>query len=224
MTCSADYSRSIRCSWRTILARRIFAIVIALGIASPVFAQTWRVQFPANPAHATAQVASYDYVLTLQGGSALPAQTLGKPDPVSGTITVDVTAQFASLAPGTYAGQIRANGPGGQVLSVAGPTFQITIPPPGPQGAPTFIRTASNGPLGNVGAVPPATPFRIAYDHDGDPPTRYRLERNGDLAGTVSTVEPFVIGGLPIGVYAFEVTAEYASVLYTSAPLVVTVS
>lgn len=124
-------------------------IAIILAFATSVSAQTgpWTVSFPANPEHNTisqgvAVVTDYSLILTPQGGSALTPFALNKPTPVGGVITVDINAYVNGLPAGTYTGVIRANGPGGQAVSPASSPFSVAVSAPGPQGAPTVIRSS----------------------------------------------------------------------------------
>lgn len=138
---------------------RLLISTLLLACAAPAFAQQgpWTVSAPANPDHATiAQgaevVASYDFIVTPQGGAPLPAVNLGKPSivpscvigaaTVANCIVANVDTFIKGLPAGTYTAQIRAVGPGGQVLSPAGPPFPLTIPAPGPQGAPGVSRSS----------------------------------------------------------------------------------
>lgn len=140
------------------LARFLISTLL-LACAAPAFAQSgpWTVSAPANPDHATiAQgaevVAGYDFIVTPQGGAALPAVSIGKPSIVPscviGTVTVqncitaNVDAFIKGLPPGDYTAQIRAIGPGGQELSPAGPPFLLKVPAPGRQGAPGVSRSS----------------------------------------------------------------------------------
>ncbi len=142
------------------LATRLLSAAFAVCVlASPAVAQTgpWTVSAPANPDHNTiAQgvnvVASYDFLVTPVGGATLPAVNLGKPAitatctiggaQVSNCIVANVDTFIKGLPPGNYTAQIRAIGPGGQVLSPAGPPFPLTVPAPGPQGAPGVSRSS----------------------------------------------------------------------------------
>lgn len=140
-----------------------FAAALAVGaIAAPSFAQTgpWTLTAPANPEHNTiAQtvnvVGSYEWAVTPQGGTALPPLNIGKPAVLPtctiGTATVtnciqaDVNAFVNGLPPGTYTSTLKAIGPGGQAVSPASPSFPLTVPAPGPQGAPAVSRSPSGG-------------------------------------------------------------------------------
>jgi hypothetical protein len=135
------------------------ALLIVAG--EPVQAQTtgpWTMTAQANPDHNTiAQtvnvVASYELTFTPQGGVALPALNLGKPPlvpsctiagaTVQNCLVVDINTAVNGLPPGTYTGTLKAVGPGGQAVSPAGPSFPLTVPAPGPQGAPGISRSGT---------------------------------------------------------------------------------
>lgn len=127
--------------------RALISLLVLLALPTLASAQTpWQVSFPANPNHATVAqgadvVQSYQLVVTLQGGSALAPQTLGKPAPTNNTITVNVDNYLNALPAGTYTAVIRAVGPGGSAVSPDSVPFVLTIPAPGPQGAPTVSKS-----------------------------------------------------------------------------------
>ena len=50
-------------------------------------------------------------------------QPIGKPTPVSGEITVDISTLVNPLSAGTYKAVVRALGPGGTSASAPSPTF-----------------------------------------------------------------------------------------------------
>jgi hypothetical protein len=127
-----------------------FLLLLLAGGFSSAHAQTgpWMATFTANPDHATVAqgvpvVASYDLIVTPQGGAALAPIPLGKPAPVSGTISVNVDAALNALPPGTYTAVIRAIGPGGQAVSPAGVPFPLVVPAPGAQGPPGVSRSST---------------------------------------------------------------------------------
>lgn len=127
----------------------VVSVLVCLCLAGTASAQTgpWIVTFPPNPEHATisqgvAVVSDYSLILTPQGGSALAPFALNKPAPVGGVITVDINAYVNGLPAGTYTGVIRANGPGGSAVSPASGPFSPAVSAPGPQGAPTVIRSS----------------------------------------------------------------------------------
>jgi hypothetical protein len=195
------------------------AVLFSLLFAATASAQTstWKITFAPNPAHATPQVVSYDYILTPFGGAPLPPQPLGKPTPVANVISVDVTAYVNALPPATYTGVVRATGPGGVAASVPGASFTITVPPPDPQGPPTFTRTQ---------AAVADKAFHLWFDHYGAAvPDRYDLRQNGQQVASQPLQAPFAFPqGLPAGRYVFDVTAVYGAASYTSETLEVIVS
>jgi hypothetical protein len=84
-------------------------VTLLVLTASPVSAQTWTLSFSPSASHSTlvngtAVVTAYEYVITPAGGSALAVQTLGKPAPVNGTITVDISTYINGLTPSTCVG------------------------------------------------------------------------------------------------------------------------
>jgi hypothetical protein len=143
--------------------------------ASPVSAQTWTLSFSPSASHSTlvngtAVVTAYEYVITPAGGSALAVQTLGKPAPVNGTITVDISTYINGLTPSTCVGGctaiVRAVGPAGATASVPSASFTTALPMPVPAapGAPSIIKTDASQP-------PPAeaAPLTLAWDANTEP-------------------------------------------------------
>ena len=97
------------------------AVSITAGAPRPT-----RVAFTASANHAT----SVDrYIVTIYRGpdpvTASPVATrdLGKPAPVAGDITVDISTLVNPLPAGTYKAVVRASGPGGTAASTPSGTF-----------------------------------------------------------------------------------------------------
>ena len=85
-----------------------------------------RVAFTASGNHATS-VTSYT-VAIYRGADPVTAspvatRNLGKPTPVGGDITVDISTLVNPLPAGTYKAAVRASGPGGTTASTASQTF-----------------------------------------------------------------------------------------------------
>lgn len=152
-------TRSLRAGWRTLsVAILLGAVPTPAGAQNPV----WTMTAPANPDHSSiAQgvpvVSRYEFEVTPQGGSPRPPLDIGKPAlvpsctmgavTVQNCIVVDVNTFVNALPPGTYTGVVRALGPGGSVMSPAGPPFPLTVPAPGPQGAPGVSKSSTSSPL-----------------------------------------------------------------------------
>ena len=97
------------------------AVSITAAAATPT-----RVVFTASADHAT-NVTSYT-VAIYRGAdpvTASPVATrdIGKPTPVGGDITVDISTLVNPLPAGTYKAVVRASGPGGTTASAPSPTF-----------------------------------------------------------------------------------------------------
>ena len=122
---------------------RLVLVAVALClIPSFVSAQTRTATFAASADHATLdsgvpRLSSYALQVTPQGGSALPEIDLGKPTPVSGTISASPAA-LQTLAPGTYTAVVFAIGPGGRTGSVPSDSFAVATPAPAPAGKPSI--------------------------------------------------------------------------------------
>jgi regulation of enolase protein 1 (concanavalin A-like superfamily) len=103
--------------------RRSSAVAVSI---TTVAATPTRVAFIASANHATS-VSSYT-VAIYRGAdpvTASPVATrdIGKPAPVSGEITVDISTLVNPLPAGTYKAVVRASGPGGTTASAPSPTF-----------------------------------------------------------------------------------------------------
>ena len=98
---------------------------VAVSITT-VAATPTRVVFTAPADHAT-NVTSYTVALYrgAESGYGEPGRTraIGKPAPVGGDITVDVSTLVNPLPAGTYKAVVRASGPGGTTASAPSPTF-----------------------------------------------------------------------------------------------------
>lgn len=122
---------------------RLVLVAVALCvIPSLVSAQPRTATFSASPDHATvdngvARLTNYTLAVTPQGGSALPEIDLGKPTPVSGTISASPAA-LQTLAPGTYTAVVFAVGPGGRSGSAASDPFSVVTPAPRAPGKPSI--------------------------------------------------------------------------------------
>ena len=86
-----------------------------------------RVAFNASGNHAT-NVSSYTVALYRAAdnpntASPVTTRNLGKPAPVGGEITVDISTLVNSLSAGTYKAVVRALGPGGTTASAPSPNF-----------------------------------------------------------------------------------------------------
>jgi hypothetical protein len=85
-----------------------------------------RVAFTASADHAT-NVTSYTVALYRAAdpvtGSPVATRDLGKPTPVSGDITVDISTLVNPLPAGSYKAVVRAVGPGGTTASAASSSF-----------------------------------------------------------------------------------------------------
>ena len=86
-----------------------------------------RLAFTASANHATSvssyTVAIYRGVDNPATASPVGTDPIGKPTPVSGEITVDISTLVNSLSAGTYKAVVRALGPGGTSASAPSPTF-----------------------------------------------------------------------------------------------------
>jgi hypothetical protein len=113
----------------------VVALVPSVGLAQPTLNPT-RAEFSPSPDHnntmpdGTPIVSSYRLDLFLQGASApFQSNSLGKPtpDPVTGTITVDLTSMFAGwpVAGTIYVADVAAVGPGGSAPSALSNTFSF---------------------------------------------------------------------------------------------------
>jgi regulation of enolase protein 1 (concanavalin A-like superfamily) len=99
------------------------AVAVTVTAAAPT---PTRVVFTASADHAT-NVSSYT-VAIYRGAdpvTASPVATrdLGKPTPVAGDITVDISTLVNPLPAGTYKAVVRASGPGGTTASAPSSTF-----------------------------------------------------------------------------------------------------
>ncbi len=99
------------------------AVAVSITAVAPT---PTRVAFTASADHAT-NVTSYT-VAIYRGAdpvTASPVATrdLGKPTPVGGDITVDISTLVNPLPAGTYKAVVRASGPGGTTASAPSPTF-----------------------------------------------------------------------------------------------------
>ena len=105
-------------------ATSLVANITVTTLAAPT---PTRVAFNASADHAT-NVTSY--TVALYRGADNPAtaspvgtNSIGKPTPVSGVITVDISTLVNPLPVGTYKAVVRALGPGGTTASAPSPTF-----------------------------------------------------------------------------------------------------
>ena len=99
------------------------AVAVTITAAAPT---PTRVAFTASADHAT-NVASYT-VAIYRGADPITAspvatRDLGKPTPVAGEITVDISTLVDPLPAGTYKAVVRASGPGGTTASAPSATF-----------------------------------------------------------------------------------------------------
>lgn len=122
--------------------RQVLLALLFCVLPSLVSAQTRTATFSASPDHATLdngvpRLSSYALQVTPQGGSALPEIDLGKPTPVSGTISASPAA-LQTLAPGTYTAIVFAIGPGGRSGSPPSESFAVATPAPAPAGKPSI--------------------------------------------------------------------------------------
>jgi len=126
--------RRSTCVWLVpVSAFIVFALSSSIAFAQPTLNPT-QAQFTPSADHnntmpdGTPIVSSYRLDLFLQGASApFQSNPLGKPTPVNGTITVDLTSIFAGWpVPGTiYVADVAAVGPGGSAPSALSNTFQF---------------------------------------------------------------------------------------------------
>lgn len=123
-------------------------LLLLLCLATPVAAQTTStLTFTASADHAVVAqgvpvVASYELVLTPQGGQALAPLGLSKPQPnAQNVITQNITTYLNSLPAGTYTAIVRAVGPGGSGVSPVSPSFTLVVPAPSGPGMPGITRT-----------------------------------------------------------------------------------
>ena len=97
------------------------AVSITAGAPTPT-----RLVFTASADHAT-NVTSYTVALYLGAdpvtASPVATRDIGKPTPVGGDITVDISTLVNPLPAGTYKAVVRASGPGGTTASAPSPTF-----------------------------------------------------------------------------------------------------
>ena len=86
-----------------------------------------RLVFTASANHATSvtsyTVAIYRGVDNPATASPVATRNIGKPTPVGGDITVDISTLVNPLPAGTYKVVVRATGPGGTTASAPSPTF-----------------------------------------------------------------------------------------------------
>ena len=93
------------------------AVAVSITAAAP---RPTRVAFTASANHATSVDIVYRRDLSRRGsGHREPVATrdLGKPTPVAGDITVDISTLVNPLPAGTYKAVVRASGPGGTTAS-----------------------------------------------------------------------------------------------------------
>ena len=122
--------------------RQVLLALVFCVLPSLVSAQTRTATFAASADHATLdsgvpRLTNYTLAVTPQGGAALPEIDLGKPTPVSGTISASPAA-LQTLAPGTYTAVVFAIGPGGRSGSAASDPFLVLTPAPAPAGKPSI--------------------------------------------------------------------------------------
>lgn len=116
--------------------------LLLLALPGLALAQTRTATFSASPDHATLdngvpRLTNYTLEVTPQGGTVLPAIDLGKPTPVSGSISAS-PAGLQTLSPGTYTAVVFAVGPGGRTGSAASSPFSVATPAPRAAGQPTI--------------------------------------------------------------------------------------
>ena len=99
------------------------AIAVTVTAVAPT---PTRVVFVPSTDHAT-NVTSYTVALYRSAdpmtGSPVATRDLGKPTPVSGEISVDISTLVNPLPAGSYKAVVRASGPGGTTASTASATF-----------------------------------------------------------------------------------------------------
>ncbi|HET7220411.1 MAG TPA: Ig-like domain-containing protein [Vicinamibacterales bacterium] len=97
------------------------------AVSITVSSRPTSVAFTPSADHSTTNVTSYVVALYRSvdpiTGTPVATRDLGKPTPVNGTITVDITTLVDPLPSGTYYGAVRAVGPGGTTSSTASATF-----------------------------------------------------------------------------------------------------
>ena len=98
-----------------------------ITVSTAVVATPTKVLFTASADHAT-NVSSYTVAIyrgadSVTAASPVATRDIGKPTPVGGDITVDVSTLVNPLPAGTYKSVVRASGPGGTTASAPSPTF-----------------------------------------------------------------------------------------------------
>lgn len=143
-------------TWAVRIARSCVLVCLA-GCMSTVLAQTpvlvtpsSGISFTPSPDHnATVTVGGTvvnvvtTYVLVVHQGTTATGPVaftldLGKPTPVSGSITVKPVANFGGLAQGSYVATVTANGSGGSAVSPLSDPF-ARVNPPAATGKPTVV-------------------------------------------------------------------------------------
>lgn len=134
----------------TACSRLLLLTLVCLAVALSAFAQaTSTLTFTASPDHATiAQgvpvVASYELVVTPQGGQPAAPLSLAKPAPnAQNAISLNVTTYLNSLPAGTYTASVRAVGPGGSGVSPMSDPFALVVPAATAPGKPAVSRSGS---------------------------------------------------------------------------------
>ncbi len=100
------------------------AVAVTITAAAPT---PTRLVFTASADHAT-NVTSYTVAIyrdadVITTASPVATRDIGKPTPVGGDITVDISTLVNPLPAGTYKAVVRASGPGGTTASAPSPTF-----------------------------------------------------------------------------------------------------
>lgn len=129
---------------------RLLLSVVCLLLASVVHAQTTStLTFTASADHSViAQgvpvVASYELLVTPQGGQPLAPLGMAKPTPnAQNVIALNITTYLNSLPAGAYTAVVRAVGPGGVGVSPVSDPFTLVVPVPAAGGKPAVQRSGS---------------------------------------------------------------------------------
>ncbi len=107
---------------------RYAALALIEGGAAPPSppGSTGEVSFPVSADHAA--VTSYEIRAYLEGSPVLAGSTnIGKPTPVGGVITVNISSFLATLEAGNYVLTVAAISPGGTSESDASAPFSLPL-------------------------------------------------------------------------------------------------
>jgi hypothetical protein len=122
---AGSYSLTARARDNSGGERTSVAISVTVGASGPAPIPT-RLVFGASADHST-NVTSYTVALYRSGdpvtASPVATRNLGKPSPISGEISVDISTLVDPLAAGSYYAVVRATGPGGTTGSAPSGTF-----------------------------------------------------------------------------------------------------